>query len=102
LNLGPERAALNLRVAPTAGEALKMLRTSRFDLVLVGSETPDMSPWDLAATIRRFWPWQRWMLIGPALSDADQLRACQLGASGVFHSFPAPEELARAAARNIA
>jgi DNA-binding NarL/FixJ family response regulator len=93
LNLTGEHAALNVRTVPIAREALKLLRRLRFDLVLVAWELPDMSPWDLAATIRHFWPWQRWMLIGSDLDDANQRRACELGASGVFDSIPPDDQL---------
>jgi CheY-like chemotaxis protein len=75
---------VHLTSVDTGAKAIELLRILRFDLVLLSASVPDMSPWQLAAQIRRFWPWQRWALVAPEAADADIRRAGELGAVAVL------------------
>jgi hypothetical protein len=79
---------IDLSIAPTAAEALELLKVVRFELLLVGSAIPDMSRRDFAATVRRFWPWQRWALIDVDATESDVREAGGLGAIGVLDCLP--------------
>jgi hypothetical protein len=92
---------IDLSIAATATEALELLKIVRFELLLVGSAIPDMSTRDFAATMRRFWPWQRWALIDVDATESDVQEAGELGAIGVFdclsqlESYIAPRPIRR-------
>jgi CheY-like chemotaxis protein len=81
----------------TPDEGLETLRVLQFDLVLIATNTPDESTWEFAASLRRFWPWQRWAFLSPNPTDDDQRRAYELGACAIFDSLPPPDQLKRIA-----
>jgi hypothetical protein len=79
-----EPYAENLTYAATGYEAVELLRVMSFDMVLISRDVFDMGPWDLAESIRKFWPWQRWALLAPSASAEEVRSAGELGAIGVF------------------
>jgi CheY-like chemotaxis protein len=81
------------RIAHTGRCALLALRGRECDLVLTGTELPDMSPWALIERIRRVRPWQRWGLVSPTLDDRQEHQARLLGAMLVLEHMPPLEQL---------
>jgi hypothetical protein len=76
----------NLTYAATGCEAVELLRVMAFDIVLVSRDVFDMGPWDLAESIRKFWPWQRWALLAQNPTPEEVRLAGELGAMGIFGS----------------
>lgn len=83
----------------SARQAIEMLRLLRFDLVLVGLRTPDMSAWQFVQRLRLGWPGQKWALVAGSLRTSEELNARSLGALVIFDEpadWTAIAEVARA------
>jgi hypothetical protein len=80
----------------TGLEAVQLLSILHFDVVLLAL-LPDTAAWDLAETIRYFWPWQRWALVAADVTPDDERRAVELGACGVFEQAPRARDMGRSA-----
>ncbi len=65
-------------------QALEWLRVLRVDLLLVGSDILDMSPWQFVIRVRNAWPWHKWALLGTGITDDDEALARQLGACRIL------------------
>ncbi|MGD1277191.1 MAG: hypothetical protein ABR964_08210 [Tepidisphaeraceae bacterium] len=68
----------------TAQAALELLEVLQVDLLLVGGDLLDMSIPQLAAELRRRWPWQRWVLVDDQIADSQERAVRQLAVTGVF------------------
>jgi hypothetical protein len=85
-NADDEPYLTNLTYAATGYEAIELLRVMSFDIVLISRDVFDMGPWDLAESIRKYWPWQRWALLAPSATPDEVRQAGELSAMGVFGS----------------
>jgi len=79
--------------------AIDMLRTLRFDLVLVGSNLPDMNVWDFVRHMRTALPRQRWAWVGGGLSEEQESMVRMFGATTIFDEAPTTEQLLNVTAR---
>lgn len=70
--------------ARSARQAIEMLRLLRFDLVVVGLRTPDLSAWQFVDRMRAGWPGQKWALVAGTLRTSEELKARSLGALVIF------------------
>jgi DNA-binding response OmpR family regulator len=68
----------------TADGAVEMLRVMKFDLVAIGDDVPDATPWQLAKKVRSIWPWQKWAFAAREMDHEDEIMARSLGAVAVF------------------
>ncbi len=89
----------NPHVACTAADSLDPLRVLQFDLVVLFGSCREETTRDLIRDIHRFWPWQKWILVGSSLTEDDQRRAYAMGAAGVFLSLPEAVHLMRSGAK---
>jgi DNA-binding response OmpR family regulator len=91
--------------ARSARQAIEMLRLLRFDLVVVGLRTPDMSAWQFVQRMRAGWPGQKWALVAGTLRTSEELNARTLGALVIFDEpadWSAIGEMARSLAERAA
>jgi DNA-binding response OmpR family regulator len=64
--------------------AFDLLRVLRFDVVAVGTQLPDMTPWEFARRMKALWPWQKWALVADSLTSEEEQMARTLGAVAVL------------------
>jgi DNA-binding response OmpR family regulator len=91
--------------ADSGKKALELLRMLRFDLLVTGDRLPDMPVTHLIRRVRIAWPWQKWAMVGAALTTEDEIAARTLGAMAVFDAPPdwdAISSLAVTAASRVA
>jgi len=74
--------------ADSGKKALELLRMLRFDLLVTGDRLPDMPVTHLIRRVRIAWPWQKWAMVGAALTTEDEIAARTLGAMAVFDAPP--------------
>jgi len=82
--------------ASSGAEALAKIRTTRPHIVLLDINLPDISGFDILASIRREWSHVRIVIVTVHKSPEYLLRAFRLGASGYILKDASPDELSRA------
>jgi hypothetical protein len=70
-----------------------MLRMLSFDLVLVGMRIPDLGTWDFVRRLRTGWAWQKWALIGGAITEQQEITARMFGPLKIYDTVPSSDEL---------
>jgi CheY-like chemotaxis protein len=65
-------------------QAVEMLRMGKFDLVAIGHDVSDMTPWQLARKVRLACPWQKWAYVARDVDHEDEILARSLGAVAIF------------------
>src|SRR5687768_11885674 len=84
---------ISLCHAGSGREALELLRVLRFDLVLVGRDLPDGPLWCFVREVQSVWPWQRWALVAPRLSEREEREARMLGVAQIVEAVPEGPDL---------
>jgi hypothetical protein len=80
-------------------QAVEMLRMSRFDLVAIGNDVADMTPWQLARKVRLACPWQKWVYVARDVDHEDEILARSLGAVAIFEGSESFGQVIETAAR---
>jgi len=95
------RAPASSRAAPlvavscrTGRRALNLLKTQRFDLLLIGPEIGDLPLWELLRQIRTSVPALPWVFVEPAPSDQGQNVARLFKAAAVVAATPSAVQIA--------
>jgi hypothetical protein len=70
--------------ADSGKKALELLRMLHFDLLVTGDQLPDMPVSHFIRRVRGAWPWQKWAMVGSAITTQDEIAARTLGAVAVF------------------
>jgi DNA-binding response OmpR family regulator len=83
----------------TAEKAVELLRVLKFDLVAIGSDVPDATPWQLARKVRTVWPWQKWAFVAHEMDHEDEVLARSNGAVAIFEGPNAWGEMVDVAAK---
>jgi CheY-like chemotaxis protein len=91
-------AGLNFCSVRSGRRAIDMLRMLSFDLVLVGMRIPDIGTWDFVRRVRMGWAWQKWALVGGAMSDQQEITARMFGSLKIYDVMPSSDELIELAA----
>jgi len=73
--------------------AIDMLRMLSFDLVIVGMRIPDITTWDFVRRVRTGWAWQKWALVGGAMTDQQEITARMFGAVKIYDVMPSSDEV---------
>lgn len=84
---------LNFCSVRSGRRAIDMLRMLSFDLVLVGMRIPDIGTWDFVRRVRTGWAWQKWALVGGAISDQQEITARMFGSLKIYDVMPSSDEL---------
>ncbi len=84
---------MNFCTVKSGRRAIDMLRMLSFDMVLVGMRIPDISSWDFVRRVRTGWPWQKWALVGGAISEQQEITARMFGATKIYDVMPSSDEL---------
>jgi hypothetical protein len=74
--------------ADSGKKAMELLRMLRFDLLVTGDRLPDMPMEHFIRRVRMAWPWQKWAMVGSAITPPDEIAARTLGAMAVFDAPP--------------
>jgi CheY-like chemotaxis protein len=88
---------LNFCSVRSGRRAIDMLRMLSFDLVLVGMRIPDLGTWDFARRLRTGWAWQKWALIGGAITEQQEITARMFGPLKIYDVMPSSDELLKLA-----
>lgn len=80
----PDSPRASYVFAPTGGRALELMKLLRFDLIVATPGGIDLSVPILVRQMRAISPWQKWALVGPDISDQDELAARCNGALAVL------------------
>jgi DNA-binding response OmpR family regulator len=104
LGAAPEQAVAQENVpqvshVDTAEKAVELLKVLKFDLVAIGHDVPDATPWQLARKVRSSWPWQKWALVAHEMDHEDEIMARSLGAVAIFEGPEAWREMVDVASR---
>lgn len=73
--------------------AIDMLRMLSFDLVIVGMRIPDLSTWDFVRRVRTGWAWQKWALVGGAITEQQEITARMFGSVKIYDVMPSSDEV---------
>ena len=73
--------------------AIDMLRMLSFDLVVVGMRIPDLSTWDFVRRVRTGWAWQKWDLVGGAITEQQEITARMFGSVKIYDVMPSSDEV---------
>jgi DNA-binding response OmpR family regulator len=73
--------------------AIDMLRMLSFDLVIVGMRIPDISTWDFVRRVRTGWAWQKWALVGSAITEQQEITARMFGSVKIYDVMPSSDEV---------
>jgi DNA-binding response OmpR family regulator len=73
--------------------AIDMLRMLSFDLVIVGMRIPDITTWDFVRRVRTGWAWQKWALVGGALTEQQEITARMFGSVKIYDVMPSSDEV---------
>jgi len=73
--------------------AIDMLRMLSFDLVIVGMRIPDISTWDFVRRVRTGWAWQKWALVGGAITEQQEITARMFGSVKIYDVMPSSDEV---------
>jgi DNA-binding response OmpR family regulator len=73
--------------------AIDMLRMLSFDLVVVGMRIPDLSTWDFVRRVRTGWAWQKWALVGGAITEQQEITARMFGSVKIYDVMPSSDEV---------
>jgi DNA-binding response OmpR family regulator len=73
--------------------AIDMLRMLSFDLVIVGMRIPDISTWDFVRRVRTGWAWQKWALVGGAMTEQQEITARMFGSVKIYDVMPSSDEV---------
>lgn len=73
--------------------AIDMLRMLSFDLVVVGMRIPDISTWDFVRRVRTGWAWQKWALVGGAITEQQEITARMFGSVKIYDVMPSSDEV---------
>jgi CheY-like chemotaxis protein len=84
---------LNFCAVRSGRRAIDMLRMLSFDLVLVGMRIPDLGTWDFVRRLRTGWAWQKWALIGGAITEQQEITARMFGPLKIYDVMPSSDEL---------
>jgi CheY-like chemotaxis protein len=84
---------LNFCAVRSGRRAIDMLRMLSFDLVLVGMRIPDLGTWDFVRRLRTGWAWQKWALIGGAITEQQEITARMFGPLKIYDTVPSSDEL---------
>ena len=84
---------LNFCSVRSGRRAIDMMRMLSFDLVVVGMRIPDLSTWDFLRRIRTGWAWQKWALIGGAITEQQEITARMFGPLKIYDVMPSSDEL---------
>jgi DNA-binding response OmpR family regulator len=77
--------------------AFELLRVLRFDVVAVGLQMPDTTPWEFARRMKALWPWQKWAIVADGVTDDEEQMARTLGAVAVLEGPDAWHDLVEVA-----
>ncbi len=83
----------------TAEKAVELLKVLKFDIVAIGHDVPDATPWQLARKVRSSWPWQKWAFVAREMDHEDEIMARSLGAVAIFEGPEAWREMVDVATR---
>jgi CheY-like chemotaxis protein len=84
---------LNFCAVRSGRRAIDMLRMLSFDLVLVGMRIPDLGTWDFVRRLRTGWAWQKWALVGGAITEQQEITARMFGPLKIYDTVPSSDEL---------
>ena len=84
---------LNFCSVRSGRRAIDMLRMLSFDLVMVGMRIPDLNTWDFVRRLRTGWAWQKWALVGGAISEQQEITARMFGPIRIYDVMPSSDEL---------
>jgi CheY-like chemotaxis protein len=84
---------LNFCAVRSGRRAIDMLRMLSFDLVLVGMRIPDLGTWDFVRRLRTGWAWQKWALVGGAITEQQEITARMFGPLKIYDTVPTSDEL---------
>ena len=73
--------------------AIDMLRMLSFDLVIVGMRIPDITTWDFVRRVRTGWAWQKWALVGGAITEQQEITARMFGSVKIYDVMPSSDEV---------
>ncbi len=86
-------SSIDWREVCLAGDALELMKSHEFALVVVAAHPPDMPAWMLVRSIRTAWPWQKWIAAGIVHSQQDEVEARSLGVLRILDQLPGVAEL---------
>jgi len=69
--------------------AMNVMRAMKFDLLAVGDQIEDETPWDFVQQMRSAWPRQKWVYLADVVTDEDEIKARSLGAVAVLDGVEA-------------
>ncbi len=92
-----QSARLDFCTVRSGRRAIDMLRMLSFDLVVVGMRLPDISTWDFVRRVRTGWAWQKWALVGGAITDQQEVTARMFGSVRIYDVMPSSDELLKLA-----
>ncbi len=75
----------------------ELLRVLRFDVVAVGLQLPDMTPWEFSKRMKVLWPWQKWALVADVVEPEEEVMARTLGAVAVLEGPDAWKQIVEVA-----
>jgi CheY-like chemotaxis protein len=90
---------LNYHAVHNGRRAIDMLRMVSFDMLLLGLQVPDMSPWDFLRHLKAAFPHQKWALVGGAITEQQEVSARMFGCTTIFESTPTSNEMLSLTAR---
>jgi CheY-like chemotaxis protein len=90
---------LNYHAVHNGRRAIDMLRMVSFDMLLLGLQVPDMSPWDFLRHLKAAFPHQKWALVGGAITEQQEVSARMFGCTTIFESTPTSSEMLSLTAR---
>jgi CheY-like chemotaxis protein len=90
---------LNYHAVHAGRRAIDMLRMVSFDMLLLGLQLPDMSPWDFLRHLKAAFPHQKWALVGGAITEQQEVSARMFGCTTIFESTPTSSEMLTLTAR---
>src|ERR1700753_2280162 len=83
---------LNYTAVRSGRRAIDMLRMLSFDLVVVGMRIPDIATWDFVRRVRTGWAWQKWALVGGAITEQQEITARMFGSVKIYDVMPSSDE----------
>jgi CheY-like chemotaxis protein len=90
---------LNYHAVHGGRRAIDMLRMVSFDMLLLGLQLPDMSPWDFLRFLKTAFPHQKWALVGGPITEQQEVTARTFGCTTIFESTPNSSEMLSLTAR---
>jgi len=85
--------------ATSGRQAIDLLRMLKFDLLITGTQLPDMNVFGFVSRVKTAWPWQKWAMVARHLNPQDEVVARTLGVVRIFDEEIESEDLFEIARR---